>query len=112
VLGIFNTDSIRYCNKKELRKLKKKKKIYKDKRGIEYVKESYFLGSKMKFRMVYVLDGISTEEFYAKNETDLDHFRNEEYWLMSSEQDSNHDCEESSELKLDLSDDKIEDLPF
>ncbi len=65
----------------------------------------------MKFRRVYVVDGIPADEFYEKNATDLDHFRNGEYWLMSSEQDSN-DCEESSEQKPDLSDDEIEDLPF
>ncbi len=92
--------------------MKKKKKIHKDKRGLEYIKESYFVGGKMKFRKVYVVDGIPAEEFYEKNATDLDHFRNGEYWRMSSEQDSNDDCEELSELKSDLSNDEIEDLPF
>ncbi len=95
-----------------MKKLKKKKKIFKDKRGREYIKESYFVRGKMKFRRIYVIDGIPAEEFYEKNATDLDHFRNGEYWLMSNEQDSNDDQEESSELKPDLSDDEIEDLPF
>jgi hypothetical protein len=66
----------------------------------------------MKFRKVYVVDGIPAEEFYVKNATDLDHFRNGEYWLMSSEQDSNDNCGESRDLKSDLSNDEIEDLPF
>lgn len=92
--------------------MKKKKKIHKDKRGREYIKESYFVGGKMKFRKVYVIDGIPAEEFYEKNATDLDHFINGEYWLMSSEQDSYDNCKESRELKPDLSNDEIEDLPF
>lgn len=85
--------------------MKKKKKIYKDKRGLEYIKESYFVGGKMKSRKVYVIDDIPSEEFYEKNATDIDHFKNGEYWLMSCEQDSNDDCEELSELKSDLSND-------
>ncbi|NOQ24454.1 MAG: hypothetical protein GQ564_03750 [Bacteroidales bacterium] len=92
--------------------MKKKKKIHKDKRGLEYIRESYFVGGKMKFRKVYVIDGIPSEEFYEKNATDIDHFKNGEYWLMSCEKDSNDDCEELSELKSDLSNDEIEDLPY
>ena len=66
----------------------------------------------MKFQKVYVIDGIPAEEFYDKNVNDLDHFINGEYWLMSSEQDSYDICEESRELKPDLSNNEIEDLPF
>ncbi len=90
----------------------KKKKIHKDKIGFEYIKESYFVGGRMKIRKIYVVDGIPAEEFYVKNATDLDHFRNGEYWLISSEQDSNEGCEESDELNPDLSDDARVDLPF
>ncbi len=96
----------------EIKKLKKKKKIHKDKRGREYIKESYFVGGKMKFRKVYVIDGIPAEEFYEKNATDLDHFINGEYWLMSNEQDSYDNFEEPGELKTDLSNNEMEDLPF
>jgi len=87
----------------------------------------------MKIQRVYVIDGIPAEEFYEKNATDLDHFINGDYWLMSSEQDSNDliedelylnetesnnycieddYCEESSKPESYLSDDEIEDLPF
>ncbi len=118
----------------------KKRKIHKDKRGCEYIKESYFLGGKMKFRRIYVVDGIPAEEFYEKNATDLDHFINGEYWLISSEQVSNEsidyelnpdeketkhycikknnqqypndNCEVSNKPEPDEPDDKIEDLPF
>ena len=92
--------------------MKKKKKIHKDKRGLEYIKESYFVGGKMKFRRIYVIDGISTEDFYERNATDIDHFNNGEYWLMGCEQDSNDYCEEPSQSEPDFKDDKLEDLPF
>ncbi len=96
----------------EIKKLKKKKKIHKDKRGREYIKESYFVGGKMKFRKVYVIDSIPAEEFYEKNANELGHFINGEYWLMRREQDSYDNCEESGELKTDLSNNEMEDLPF
>ena len=66
----------------------------------------------MKFRKVYVVDGIPAEEFYEKNATDLDYFRNGEYWLMSSELNFDDHCEELNELKPDLSENKTENLPF
>lgn len=50
--------------------MKTKKNIYKDRKGRDYIKEAYFVGGKMKFRKVYVIDGIPVEEFYEKNETD------------------------------------------
>ncbi len=75
--------------------MKKKKKIHKDERGREFIKESYFVGGKMKILRVYVVDGIPVEEFYEKNATDIDHFRDGKYWLMSNELDSNDNCEES-----------------
>ena len=92
--------------------MKKKRKIHKDKNGRDYIKESYFVGGKMKFRKVYVIDGIPAEEFYEKNATDLEHFINGEYWLMSSEKDANDVPDESQKPKPDLSDDETEDLPF
>ncbi len=65
----------------------KKRKIHKDKRGREYLKESYFVKGKQKFRRVYVIDGIPAEEFYEKNASDIDHYLNGDYWLISYEQD-------------------------
>ncbi len=92
--------------------MKKKRKIHKDKNGCNFIKESFFAGGKMKFRKVYVIDGMPAEEFYEKNATDLDHFINGEYWLMSSEKDANDVPDESQKPKPYLSDDETEDLPF
>ncbi len=93
--------------------MKKKKKIYKDKHGREYIKESYFVGGKMKYHRIYVIDGMPADEFYEKNATDLDFYMNGDYHLMSSEKDSNHYCNEEVENKSDLLDnDELNDLPF
>ena len=90
----------------------KKRKIYKDKNGRDYIKESYFVGGKMKFRKVYVIDGIPAEEFYEKNATDIEHYLNGEYWLISNEKYSNNNCDESNTQEPDLSDDQTKDFPF
>ena len=90
----------------------KKRKIYKDKNGRNYIKESYFVGGKMKFQKVYVIDGIPEEEFYKKNATDIDHYLNGEFWLISSEKDFNNNCDESNKQEPGLSDVKIKELPF
>ena len=45
-------------------KNKRKKKIHRDKNGREFIKESYFVGGKMKFRRIYVIDGIPAEELH------------------------------------------------
>ena len=39
----------------------------------------------MKFRRIYVIDGIPVDEFYEKNATDLDFYLNGDYELMNSE---------------------------
>jgi len=89
--------------------VKKKKKIHKDKNGREFIKESYFIGGKMKFHRIYVIDGIPSDEFYEKNATDLDFYLNGDYELMSSERDFN----EQNNKELDLPANKdTEDLPF
>ena len=88
----------------------KKKKIHKDKNGREFIKKSYFVGGKMKFRRIYVIDGIPANEFYEKNATDLDFYLNGDYHLMSSEnQSNNHDGEQIGE-KFDSPDN--ENIPF
>jgi len=93
--------------------VKKKKKIHKDKNGREFIKESYFVGGKMKFRRIYVIDGIPADEFYEKNATDLDFYKNGDYHLMSSEKDTNHHCNEEIKNESDLlNDDELNDLPF
>lgn len=66
----------------------------------------------MKFRRVYVIDGIPAEEFYENNASDIDHLMNGDYWLISYERDSSEYCDESTKQKSDLSGDKCEDLPF
>jgi len=87
----------------------KKKKIHKDKNGSEFIKELYFVGGKMKFRRVYMIDGITADEFYEKNALDLDFYMNGDFHLMSNEVESNnHDT-----LQNDLESDKnINNLPF
>ena len=92
---------------------KKKKKIYKDKNGREFIKEKYFIGGKMKFNKVYVIDGIPADEFYENNATDIDFYLNGDYWLMSSEKESNnHDSEQNREESDLFDDEDSTDLPF
>ena len=69
-------------------KNKRKKKIHRDKNGREFIKKAYFVGGKMKFHRIYVIDGIPADEFYEKNATDLDFYLNGDYELMESEKDS------------------------
>lgn len=91
----------------------KKKKIHKDKNGCEFIKESYFVGGKMKFRRIYVIDGIPVDEFYEKNATDLDFYLNGDYHLMSIEKDSNNKYNEQNIKELDSLDNAdLDDLPF
>ena len=94
-------------------KNKKKKKIHRDKNGREFIKESYFVGGKMKFHRIYVIDGIPADEFYEKNATDLDFYLNGDYHLMSSANEScNLDAEQIGE-KFDSPDNEDDkDLPF
>lgn len=87
-------------------------KINKDKNGQEYIKESYFVGGKMKFRRVYIINGIPAEEFYEQNASDIDHYINGEYWKISYEKDFNNSSDESYKENPDLTNKEIEDLPF
>ena len=91
--------------------MKKEKKIYKDKNGREFIKESYFVGGKMKFRRIYVIQGISADEFYEKNATDLDFYMNGDYHLMSSENESNiHDTMQNDIESESINNEDIKDL--
>lgn len=93
--------------------MKKKKKIHKDKKGREFIKESYFVGGKMKIRRIYVIDGIPADEFYEKNATDLDFFMNGDYHLMSSENDSNNHDTLQNAIESETNDNEdLKDLPF
>ena len=66
---------------------KRNKRIHKDKQGRDYIKEAYFVGGKMKFNKVYVVDGIPADEFYKRNASCLDFFANGDYELMSGGED-------------------------
>ena len=66
----------------------------------------------MKIRKIYAIDGIPADEFYEKNVTDIDHLQDGEYWLISSEKDSDDFCNKSDKNEPDLSDDEYDSLPF
>ncbi len=90
-----------------------KKKIHRDKNGREFIKETYFVGGKMKFRRIYVIDGIPAGEFYEKNATDLDFYLNGDYELMSREKDFNNHCNVQNKKESDLNDNEdLNDFPF
>lgn len=78
------------------------KKIHIDKNGREFIKETYFVGGKMKFRRVYVIDGIPADEFYEKNATDLDFYLNGDYELMDCNRDSDNQSNEQDSQETDL----------
>lgn len=63
---------------------KSTKQIHIDKNGREYIMEAYFVGGKMKFHRIYVIEGVRADEFYEKNATDLDFYINGDYELMQS----------------------------
>lgn len=93
--------------------MKNKKKIHKDKNGREFIKEPYFVGGKMKFYRIYVIDGIPADEFYEKNATDLDFYMNGDYHLMSSEKESNNQDTFQNEIKAAENDNEnLNELPF
>lgn len=92
--------------------MKKKKKIHKDKKGREFIKESYFVGGKMKFRRIYVIDGIPADEFYEKNATDLDFYMNGDYHLMSENESHNIDTLKNDTESEANDNEDLEDLPF
>ena len=67
----------------------------------------------MKFRRIYVIDGIPADEFFEKNATDLDFYLNGDYWLMNIEKDSNNHYNEQNKKELDLSNNEdAKDLLF
>lgn len=91
----------------------KSKRIHRDKNGREFIKETYFVGGKMKTRRIYVIDGMPVDEFYEKNATDLDFYLNGDYWLMDTEKDSENHLNEQNSKELDsLGNEDINDLPF
>lgn len=94
-------------------KNKSKKKIYTDKNGHEFIKETYFVGGKMKFHRIYVIDGIPADEFYEKNATDLDFYLRGDFELMNSKKDSNNQNNGQDNKELDsLDNEHKEALPF
>lgn len=92
--------------------MKKKRKIYRDKKGREYIKESYFVGGKMKFRRIFDIDGIPEDEFYERNATISDHLINEEYQMICYDSDSFDFSNESNTQESGDSVDIDDELPF
>jgi hypothetical protein len=94
-------------------KNKRENKKHIDKNGHEFIKETYFVGGKMKFRRIYVIDGIPADEFYEKNATDMDFYLNGDYELMNSENDSNNYFnEKNSKGSGSVDNENLKDLPF
>jgi len=93
-------------------KKKSKVKIHTDKRGRNYIKKSYFVGGKMKFQRIYVIDGIPEEEFFYNNATDIEHTISGEYWLISTEQQTDEDCDSPTQQVTHFPDNSKDDLPF
>ncbi len=89
----------------------KNKKIHKDKNGREFIKEVYFVRGKMKHHKVYVVNGISAEEFYAQNASDLEFYQNGDYHLIRGEEQGYNKNVLPDDSELDPKDD-LEDLPF
>lgn len=89
-------------------KKKSKKKIYRDKNGLEYIKETYFIRGKMKSQRIYVIDGIPANEFYENNATDLDFYLNGDFELMNNGKDSIDYDNEHDNKELDLPDSEDE----
>ncbi len=86
--------------------MKNRPKIHRDKKGRDFIKESYYINGKMKHRRIYVIDGIPAEEFYEQNATDVDHMNNGDYHLMSCDQESTKVNNNNSNSVDD------EDIPF
>ncbi|HEX3009782.1 MAG TPA: hypothetical protein VHO90_19425 [Bacteroidales bacterium] len=78
------------------------KKIYRDKNGREFIKETYFVGRKMKFSRIYVIDGIPADQFYNENATDLDFYLNGDFELMSCNRDSDNQSNDQDSQETDL----------
>ncbi len=62
-------------------KRKNKSKIHKDHKG-EFIYETYFIRGKIKRQKIYVVDGVSTEEFYRQNADPVTLFQNGDYELL------------------------------
>jgi hypothetical protein len=58
------------------------KRIHRDKEGRQYQKQSYFIGGKMKFCRVYVIDGIPVDEFYENNATEIELVKDNQLHLI------------------------------
>jgi len=65
-------------------KKKQKKKIHKDKKGREFIKQRYFVGGKMKFHRVYVINGIPEDEYYKNNASDMELYLRGDYHLIKN----------------------------
>jgi hypothetical protein len=85
-----------------------KKRTYLDKKGRQYQKHSYFVGGKMKFHRIYVVDGIPVDEFYENNATVIDLVIDENFHLIKDSIDFDDSCTRPN--PVDKND--IRDFPF
>ena len=91
----------------------REKKIHRDKNGRDFIKKTYFVGGKMKYDRIYVIDGIPEDEFYEKNANELNFYMNGDYHLMSNENESNNHDTLQNDKESEANDNEIlKDLPF
>lgn len=91
----------------------RKRKIHRVKNGLEFIKETYFIGDKTKFLRIYVIGGILAYEFYEKNATGLDFYLYGDYELMNSKNYSkNHFNEKNSKEPDSPNNEDLKDFPF
>jgi len=89
-------------------KKRNNKRTYRDKDGREYQKERYFIGGKMKFRRIYLIDGIPADQFYEKNATVIEMVIDGDFHLVDGKIDADTSYEEP--IPSDKRD--VNDLPF
>ncbi len=92
--------------------MKIKRRIHKDKRGREFIKESYFVGGKQKFRRVYLIDGKPEEEFHSENKSPCDYFRTKGNWLIICEKENSDNGKHQSKQEADYPEGQKDELPF
>ena len=89
-------------------KKQKSKRIYRDKDGREFQKNSYVIGGKMKFRRVHVIDGIPADEFYEENATVIEMVIDGDFHLVDGKNDSDNCYDEP----IPSGKKNVGDLPF
>ena len=62
----------------------KKKKIRRNEKG-EYILQQYFVGGKMKHEKIYVIDGVSVDDFYSQNADPITLLQNGDYDILNEQ---------------------------